>query len=257
MNTLIVLAHPEPLSYNAHLARFARGRLAAGGHAVRTSDLYAMGFDPCEAGRHFSPRGQPDRFDAQVEQRFGWENGTLPAEVRGEIDKVLWADCVILQFPLWWFGVPAILKGWIDRVFAYGALYASTRRFDRGPCRGKRALLSVTAASVAEACAHDGFEGDTLLHLFPTMFALRYVGFAVIEPFVIYGVRAALRGAEAEARDRHLGAKEAEYAALLARIDKAPIVPFSADEDYENGRLKPGAPAYSPFIRHRKNLDFG
>lgn len=257
MKTLIVLAHPEPLSFNAHLARFAGERLAAAGHEVRTSDLYGMGFDPCEAGKHYVPRRAPERFDAQVEQRAGWDRGTLPDDVRGEIEKILWADWLILQFPLWWFGVPAILKGWMDRVFAYGPMYASTRRYDRGVCRGKRALLSVTAAASAEACAHDGFEGDTSLHLFSAMFALRYLGYALLEPFVIYGVRASLKGAEGEARDRHLRAREQEYAGLLARFDRAPTIPFNADEDYENDRLRPGAPAYSPFIRHRRDLDFG
>jgi len=56
---------------------------------------------------------------------------------------------------------------------------------------------------------------------------------------------------------RNLRTKEQEYAALLSRIDTAPTVKFNADGDYENGRLKPGAPAYSPFIRHREKLDFG
>ncbi len=76
--------------------------------AVRTSDLYRSSFDPSEAARNFSVRRNPDAFDAQAEQRFSWESGSLPSDVRDEVDKILWADLVIVQFPLWWFGPPAM-----------------------------------------------------------------------------------------------------------------------------------------------------
>ena len=47
----------------------------------------------------------------------------LTDDAKTEIEKLLWADTLILQFPLWWFSMPAILKGWVDRVFAYGFAY--------------------------------------------------------------------------------------------------------------------------------------
>lgn len=251
MNTLIVLAHPDSRSFNAHLARAARDARAACGDRVELSDLYAADFDPREAGHHFANRRDPERFDAAAEQRHSWERGALPADVAGELDKLLAADLVILQFPLWWFGPPAMLKGWIDRVFIYGAMYSSARRHDRGVGRGKRALLCVTTGSSEAACSPDGREGDTRLVLWPTLYTLRYVGFTVLEPVLIYGVRSGLAGDAAAAQDLRLAGATQRYRDLLADLDAAPVVPFNGDDDWDGAeKLKPGAPVYSPFIRH-------
>ncbi|WP_251274077.1 NAD(P)H-dependent oxidoreductase, partial [Enterobacter hormaechei] len=91
-----------------------------------------------------------------------------------------------------WFAAPAILKGWLDRVLVYGPMYNSRLRHEHGAMRGKRALLSVTTGSSARACAVDGREGDTRLLLWPLMYSLRYVGFDVMEPHVVHGVRSGL-----------------------------------------------------------------
>src|SRR5688572_25262895 len=163
MNALIVLAHPESKSYNAALARVAQDALQRQGYDVRLSDLYEQAFAADEHARHFVSRADPLRFDAQTEQRFSAEQDALPIEVQRNVENLLWADLVVLQFPLWWFGMPAILKGWMDRVFVYGKLYSSSRRFHSGMCAGKRAMLSVTAGSSKDACAPDGKEGDTRL----------------------------------------------------------------------------------------------
>ena len=138
MNVLIVVAHPEPRSFNGALNSCCRGNFPARGDTVRVSDLYAKRFEPDEHARHFPQRKNPTRFDAQTEQRFNNKQGTLPADVRREIDDVLWADFVMFQLPLWWFGLPAILKGWMDRVFAYGALYTGKLSLPSGRvCMGK------------------------------------------------------------------------------------------------------------------------
>ena len=165
MNLLIVLAHPEYRSFNGHLAEFARDTFVEQHHLVQVSDLYALRFDPAEPARHFAVRHNAVCFDAQSEQRFSWENHSLPPDVKDEVEKILWADLLVLQFPLWWFGPPAILKGWMDRVFVYGGLYTAAQRHERGPCGGKRALVCVTTGSAATACAHNGYEGDTSLLL--------------------------------------------------------------------------------------------
>jgi NAD(P)H dehydrogenase (quinone) len=254
MKVLIVLAHPEPQSFNAHLARSARDALVGGGHTVEVSDLYAAGFDPCEAGRHFAVRCDPERFDASAEQRFSWERDALPAEVRDELAKVMAADLVICQFPLWWFGPPAMLKGWIDRVFVYGGLYSSQRTYEHGACRGKQVLMCVTTGSSEAACSPKGREGDTHLMLWPTLYAFRYVGFTALESFLIYGVRAGLRGAEAEEHARYLMRETERYTRHLLALSDARTIPFNTDDDWDDaGALKPDAPVYNPFIRHTKN----
>lgn len=103
--------------------------------------------------------------------------------IRRHIELLRWADTLVLQFPFWWFGAPAILKGWMDRVFVYGGVYDSRHRHENGVMRGKRALLTVTAGASAQACAPDGRDGDMRLMLWPIMHALHYIGFSVLEPF--------------------------------------------------------------------------
>ena len=159
MRALILLAHPEPRSFNAHLAAQAAEQLRHDALQVDVVDLYAEGYDPLEAARHHSSRLQPGRFDAQREQRHGAEQGRLPADVQRHLQLLQAADLVILQFPLWWFAPPAILKGWLDRVLVYGPMYNSRLRHEHGAMRGKRALLSVTTGSSARAFAGDGREG--------------------------------------------------------------------------------------------------
>jgi NAD(P)H dehydrogenase (quinone) len=256
MKALIVIAHPEPKSLNGHLARFAFDTLSKRGHQVRISDLYAAGFEPSEAGRHFEVRQDANCFDVQSEQRFNWERGSLPADVKEQIEKIFWADLLVLQFPLWWFGLPAILKGWMDRVFVYGGLYSSSRTHDCGPCRGKNAIMCVTAGSSQSACTYNGSEGDTKLMLWPSLFALRYVGFSVLQPFIIYGASRHSNGVDKSSNGEWFRNSEQEYARCLLNIHDWPIVPFNSPNDWdENGKLKPNAPAYSPFIRHREVLE--
>ena len=132
MRVLIVLAHPEPASFNGAMKDVAVATLTGLGHGVEVSDLYAMGFDPVEGPDRYAARRDADRFTAQTEQRHAWETGTLSPDVAAEIDKLERADLVIFQYPMWWYGMPAILKGWLDRVLVYGGLYTSTMRYDAG-----------------------------------------------------------------------------------------------------------------------------
>jgi len=251
MNSLIVVAHPEPKSFNAALALMAQQSLQSQGHQVRISDLYARAFAPDEHPRHYARRRNQARFDALAEQRFNAERDALPQDVAREIDDLLWAELLVLQFPLWWFGMPAILKGWMDRVFVYGKLYSGNRRFHSGVCRGKRAMLSVTAGSSTEACSYDGQEGDTRLLLWPINYSLHYLGFTALEPHILTGVRSALGGEDPIAHEQRLREQLRRHAARFVALDAIPAIPFNRAEEWGEGRkLKAGAPVHSPFIRH-------
>jgi NAD(P)H dehydrogenase (quinone) len=250
MKCLIVLAHPEPHSYNAELAHATLKVFQAQGHEARLSDLYAQSFAADEHARHFPRRADPSRFDAQTEQRFSVNHDAIPVDVRKEVEDLLWADLVVLQFPLWWFGMPAILKGWMDRVFLYGKLYSSQRRLHTGVCAGKRAMLSVTAGSSREACSPQGQEGDTRLILWPAHYSLFYVGFTVLEPVIITGVRGGRTAGDAELQSTLLAQRLHEHRIMIEQLDRRPSIPFNTADDWdERGQLKPGAPVYSPFIR--------
>ncbi len=255
MHAHIVLAHPEPNSYNAHLATTARRALERSGWTTTVSDLYQLGFDPCERASHYASPLDRARFDVQAEQRHASAAGTLPAAVIAEIGLLDRADLLILQYPMWWHLPPAILKGWFDRVFAYGEVYTSRTRFESGRFAGKRALLSLTVGTSEETYAFNGRSGDIDLLLWPVNFTLAYVGFSVLRPFVAYGVEAGLRYSEASAVEARLERIEGQLAAMLARLDEIEEVPFNRMADWgPDGRVAAGAPAFSPFIRHRQQL---
>lgn len=243
MHALIVLAHPEPQSFNGHLKNVAVEELTTLGYTVEISDLHAMGFDPVEDRRHYPERAPDTRFDVQAEQRHAYETRTLDADVQAEIDKLHSADLVILQFPIWWFGAPAILKGWLDRVLVYG-LYSSRRRYDAGIFRGKKAFLSVTAGGPESTFQHDGRNGDIDLVLWPFNFTLHYMGYTVLPQFAVFGVDSSFVGSDLLAQhSENLRAK-------LQTIETQDPLRFNGWDDWdENGRLKPGAPWYNHFMR--------
>jgi NAD(P)H dehydrogenase (quinone) len=256
MHAHIVLAHPEPQSFNAHLAQVARRALEAEGWSAAVSDLYAMGFDPCERAEHYVARQRPERFDVQAEQRHASERGTIPPIVAAEIDRLERADLLILQYPMWWHLPPAMLKGWLDRVFIFGAVYASQKRFEKGRFVGKRALLSVTVGTSAETYAFDGRSGDIDLLLWPVNFSLAYVGYAVLSPFVAYGVEAGLRYSEASVIEARLKRIEQDLVDALKSLDQRATIPFNRMAEWgANGRITAAAAIHSPFIRRKQRLE--
>ena len=107
MQAHIVVAHPEPQSYNAHLAATARATLERQGWSVTVSDLYQMNFDPLERASHYVPPLEPARFDVQAEQRHASATKHVPTEVAAEIAWLDAADLLILQYPMWWHLPPA------------------------------------------------------------------------------------------------------------------------------------------------------
>ncbi len=255
MKAHIVLAHPEAKSFNAHLAGISRRVLGAGRASITLSDLYAMDFDPREGPRHYASRKDPAVFHPQTEQRFSAENQTTPDDIEAEIERLLDCDLLVVHFPLWWFGPPAILKGWMDRVFVYGRMYRSAMRYDAGVCSGKKMIACVTTGASAESCAHDGREGDTHLHLWPILFPFRYLAFEVFTPEVFHGVGgvAFIEGDERGVSTLNTYSKNWE--AVLGSLSSRPMISYNRDTDFdERKRLVPDAPVYSPFIRHTPDV---
>jgi NAD(P)H dehydrogenase (quinone) len=187
MQVLIVHAHPEPQSFNAALTQAAAAALRDAGHGVTVSDLYAERFDPV-AGRHdFLQAANPERFHYQSEQAHAAANHSFAPEVAREQARLLSADLLVLQFPLWWGAPPAILKGWLDRVLAYGIAYVDGRRFTSGLFKGRRAILSVTTGGTPERFRPEDVYGNIDQVLWPVRrLALEYMGYDVEEPFVSY-----------------------------------------------------------------------
>jgi len=256
MHAHVVLAHPESKSYNAHLAQVARDSLEAIGWTTSVSDLYAQDFDPCERAGHFNSPMDRARFDVQGEQMHASDSGNVPSDIQQEIDKLDSADLVIFQYPMWWHLPPAMLKGWFDRVFIYGEVYASQKRFEKGRYVGRRAMVSVTVGTSEETYAFNGRSGDINLMLWPVHFTIAYVGYSVLEPFVAYGVEAGLKYSDQATIDDRLARVDRSYAAALQKLDKRPTLPFNKMAEWgEDGRIMTDAPLYSPFIRQKEHLD--
>ena len=207
MRVLVVYAHPEPRSFNGAMKDLAVGVLERAGHEVRVSDLYAKRFDPVPHPDNFIERNNTELFVLGQEQLHAQQRGTVSPDVREEQEVVSWAELIIFQFPLWWWSVPAILKGWFDRVMTNGFAYG-----DGTDLVGRKALVTVTAETVdlrysrthAPECPnklHNVLEG-----------MLAFVGIEVLNPFVVLRVHVLNRG-ERECR-------LCEYEAVLSNLDR-------------------------------------
>jgi NAD(P)H dehydrogenase (quinone) len=197
MKVLLVFAHPELRSLNGALRDVAIQELGAQGHEVQVSDLYAQGWKS-EVDRADFPSLAPDtRLKPAAASGQAFAADALTQDVRAEQEKLLWADVLILQFPLWWFTMPAILKGWVDRVYSYGFAYGVGEhndqrwgdRYGEGSLAGKRAMVIVTAGGWEEHYAARGINGPIDDLLFPINHGiLYYPGYDVLPPFVAYRV---------------------------------------------------------------------
>ena len=195
MNVHWVFAHPEPRSLNGSLRDFAVARLEAAGHEVRQSDLYAMRWKAVADGDDFSDHVEGERLVYATASFKGFTSGTQTPDISAEQDKLKWADAIIIQFPLWWFSVPAILKGWFDRVLAAGWAYrvpdptkaGRTLRYGDGSLKGKRGLLITSVGGSATSLGPRGAGGDIHDHLFPVNYGvLWFTGVAPLPAHVIY-----------------------------------------------------------------------
>jgi NAD(P)H dehydrogenase (quinone) len=188
VKVLIVFAHPEPKSLNGSLKDAAVQTLKENGHEVKVSDLYAMGFKATLDREDFLNLQNPDRFNPIMEQLHASQTNGFAYDIKEEMEKIEWADLIIFQFPIWYGGMPAILKGWMERVFASG--FSSDmfqgKIYDQGLMKGKKAMLSFTTGGPEENYYMDIPDKDPL-KLAPVITEnLKFSGFEVLKPFVIF-----------------------------------------------------------------------
>jgi NAD(P)H dehydrogenase (quinone) len=236
MRVFIVHAHPEKRSFNGAMTDAAREALTGAGHEVVVSDLYAMGFDPVSDRRNFTTVHDPDYYRQQSEEAHAAGRGGFAPDLQAEMDKLFWCDALILQFPLWWFGLPAILKGWVDRVFASGGrIYGGGKWYDRGVFAGKRAMCSVTIGGPPSMYSEHGLNGPISTILFPIQHGMLYfTGFAVIEPFLVHApVR--ISGDERTAALAH-------YRQRVLGLAAAPVIAYPKLDDYDGQYVLKPAP---------------
>jgi len=187
-----------------------------------------MGFDPVSDRRNFVASHDPNYFRQQAEETHAAAHDGFAPEIQAEMDKLFWCDVLILQFPLWWFGLPAILKGWIDRVFASGGrIYGGGKWYDRGVFAGKRAMCSLTIGGPPPIYSEQGLNGPISAILFPINHGMLYfTGFTVIEPFLVH---APVRISDDE-RHAYLG----RYRERVLTLASAPTITYPTLGDYDS-----------------------
>ncbi|MGF9965321.1 NAD(P)H-dependent oxidoreductase [Bacillus rhizoplanae] len=134
MKHLIVYAHPNPQSFNHAILETLQGQLQEKGHEVRVRDLYAINFNPVLAANDF----------------ISFSQGNTPADIKAEQEHITWADVITFIYPVWWTGLPAILKGYVDRVFSHGFAYAYGANGIEKLLTGKKSLLLSTMGNSKE-----------------------------------------------------------------------------------------------------------
>ncbi|MCK1796728.1 NAD(P)H-dependent oxidoreductase [Streptomyces sp. XM4193] len=273
MNILWIFAHPEQRSLNASLRDEGLAELEAAGHSTRLTDLYAIGFNPVvdrsdfegdraraedadhdSGGHDGSDHDRTARLRVGEAQERGHAERTLSADILAEQEKVAWADVLVFQFPLWWFGPPAILKGWFDRVFVQGFAFGiedergRVMRYGRGPLSGRRALVVTTVGGRATAFEGRGVHGHIEDVLHPLLHGtFWYAGIEALPPYLVPGAdRLDERGYADHVR------------ALRTRLRELPVtapIPYRAqnDGDYDDRMLlRPEiAPGRTDLAAHR------
>lgn len=131
MKAVVVYAHPNPMSFNAAIAAVVREELEKKKVEVKFKDLYAMKWNPVLSGSDFE----------------GYHRGGIAEDVKLEQADIDQAGLLVMIAPVWWYSVPAILKGYIDRVFSIGFAYEYTSSGPRGKLSGKQGLLITTSGA--------------------------------------------------------------------------------------------------------------
>jgi NAD(P)H dehydrogenase (quinone) len=236
MRIFIVHAHHEPKSFNGAMTETAGAALSDAGHEVIVSDLYRMAFDPVSDRRNFTTVRDAAYLKQQAEESFAHQHHGFAPPIAAELEKLFWCEALIFQFPLWWFGLPAILKGWVDRVFALGPVYGGGRRYDKGVLAGRRAMCALTTGGTPGSYGENGLNGEIGALLYPINHGIfAFTGFTVVEPFVVYGP---VRLSESERV-----AELARYRARVLDLAAAPTLAYPRLEEYdEAGALRAAPP---------------
>ncbi|PEK36914.1 NAD(P)H dehydrogenase [Bacillus pseudomycoides] len=140
MKHLIVYAHPNPQSFNHAILETVKDELEEKGHEVRVRDLYELNFNPVLAASDF----------------VSFSQGNTPADIKEEQEHITWADNITFIYPVSWAGLPAILKGYVDRVFSHGFAYAYGENGIETLLSSKKGLLLSTMGNTKEAYTASG-----------------------------------------------------------------------------------------------------
>jgi NAD(P)H dehydrogenase (quinone) len=164
MKHLVVVAHPVVESFTMGLARTYAAELEKLGHDQRTYDLYRMGFDPIFVATELVPAGADHPVGADIAQAQ---------------EDIRLADALTVVYPLWWLSMPAMMKGYVDRVFARGFAYESHNGVVRGLLDGRKAVLITISGAPLPLLVRSG--NWNAVQVLQDAHILRSTGFELLE----------------------------------------------------------------------------
>lgn len=167
MKHLIIYAHANPDSLNSHLKNVLVGHLEANTHEVMVRDLYLLKFNPV----------------LSLDDMVGQRKGLVADDVKHEQEFIQWADCITFIHPIWWTGLPAIIKGYIDRVFSYGFAYKYEHGVQQGLLKGKQIIIINTQGKSDAEYEASGM--DKALQLTSDKGIYTYTGMEILKHFFL------------------------------------------------------------------------
>lgn len=176
MKALIVYAHPREVSFSYALLNAVKDQLIENGHQVIVRDLYQMNFNPILPG-HDAIHIEDGKFVRQAD--------AYPSDVLIEQQYMLDSDLLIYIFPIWWNGMPAIMKGYVDRVFQHGFAYSFDDDEPQKRFAGKKALFFTPTGQPQNEDGSDT-ELDAAIKLLTSQWMFASNGVEVVD-HVFYG----------------------------------------------------------------------
>lgn len=182
MRHLVIAAHPSTISFNHAVVEAYTSELVARGHPVECRDLYAASFNPVLSARDLAAvaRGKPAK-DIKVEQA-----------------AIQRADVLTLVSPLWWSGFPAMMKGYLDRVFCAGFAYVIKGEEYLPGLSGKKGAIITTSGATAEEIENGG-----VLRALRTIYdegLMEFCGIEMVRHLYLSGIDPAMSRADGEQR---------------------------------------------------------
>jgi NAD(P)H dehydrogenase (quinone) len=209
-----------------------------------------MKFDPVSDRMNFTTVRDPSFFKQQQEELYAGEHLGFAPELEEEMQKLERCDLLLFSFPLWWFGLPAILKGWVDRVFAYGRIYGRGRWYDAGLGQGKRAMVLITTGGAKSTYERRGLHPELDSILTPIHHGIFWFnGFSPLQPFVAW---AAAHGSDAD-RKQVLD----QWQNRLKGLFQEPTIKLPSLADFDEETFRDRVPRYMVILTGRRSAEDG
>lgn len=172
MNTLVIVAHPNPASFNKNgIVETVIATLKEKNHEIVVRDLYELNFNPVLSSTDFA----------------AFASGTVPADIETERNFISWANNIVLIYPIWWVGRPAIMQGYFDRILGFNFAFTVDQNGARGLLKTEKAIVINTLGT--PEFVYDGWPASKDLVSRPIVEGvLGYCGITNVKQLSFFGI---------------------------------------------------------------------